>query len=579
PEYLVETIRSAGITTMHFVPSMLQLFLEHSRVESCDGLQRVVCSGEALPASLARQFHEKLPRAELHNLYGPTEAAVDVTWWRSTPEETRGRIPIGAPISNTRLYVLDRAGQPVPMGVAGELHIGGVQVARGYLNRPELTADRFIPDAFSTEPGARLYRTGDLARWLADGTIDYLGRNDHQVKVRGFRIELGEIEARLAEHAAVRETVVLAREDSPGDTRLVAYYVADEALEAQALRAHLSERLPDHMVPAAFVHLTSFPLSPNGKLDRKALPTPEGGAYATRTYEAPVGATETALAEIWAEVLGVERVGRWDNFFELGGHSLRAVTLVERMRRRGLHAEVRALFTTATLAELAAEVGGESREVHVPANGIRRGDPITPEMLPLADLTQAEIDTIIAGVPGGAANVQDIYPLAPLQEGILFHHLLTTEGDPYLLENLVSFERHERLEAFLGALRSVVGRHDVLRTAVVWEGLREPVQVVWRDAPLIVEEIELDAELGDVAEQLRARFDPRHYRIDVRRAPLMRACVAYDAEHERWLLLLLLHHLASDHTALEILLGEVRAHLLGRADELPAALPFRNFVA
>jgi aryl carrier-like protein len=256
------------------------------------------------------------------------------------------------------------------VGVSGELFIGGVQVARGYLGRPELTADRFVEDPFN---GGRLYKTGDLARWLADGSIEYLGRNDFQVKIRGFRIELGEIEARLEEIA--REAVVVAREDGAGGKRLVAYYVAPEAIEVETLRAHLLDRLPDYMVPAAYVRMDALPLTPNGKVDRKALPAPDGDAFATRAYEAPEGELEETLAEIWAELLGLERVGRHDNFFEMGGHSLMVVTLVERMRQRGLHADIRALFTTPTLAALAGAVGGESREVVVPANLIPDPEP------------------------------------------------------------------------------------------------------------------------------------------------------------------------------------------------------------
>ncbi|HEU4754441.1 MAG TPA: condensation domain-containing protein, partial [Armatimonadota bacterium] len=307
---------------------------------------------------------------------------------------------------------------------------------------------------------------------------------------------------------------------------------------------------------------------------------PEGDAYARRSYEAPLGEVEAALAQIWAEVLGVERVGRRDHFFELGGHSLLAIRLIERMRRAGLHMEVRALFTMPVLAELALAVSGESSEAAVPANGIPEGcRAITPEMLSLVELNQAEIDRIVAEVPGGAANVQDIYPLAPLQEGILFHHLLSQDGDPYLTPSLAEFDTRARLEQYLAALQAVIDRHDVLRTALAWDGLREPVQVVWRHAPLPVEEVELDAGEADAAGQLWRRYDPRRYRMELGRAPLLRACIAEDRARGRWLLLMLMHHLTGDHESLEVLREEISAHLLGTESELPAPLPFRDYVA
>ena len=389
---------------------------------SAAGLRRVVCSGEALPAALADRCLAALPGAALHNLYGPTEAAVDVSYHECVAGDARlsGGVPIGRPVANTSLYVLDAHRQPVPVGVAGELYIGGVQVARGYWNRPDLTAERFPADPYGREPQDRMYRTGDVARWLSNGEIEYLGRNDHQVKIRGFRIELGEIETRLGEHPSVREAVVLAREDQPGDKRLVAYLTAAGGavpdLEIEALRAHLASALPEYMVPAAYVRMERFPLTPNGKLDRKALPAPEAGAYLAREYEAPVGEVENALARIWVEVLKLERVGRDDNFFELGGHSLLAMTVIERARSAGFHIEVRALFASPTLKALARAA---RRNTHT-AEGTASLIPpdcnwITPAMLPLVALTEGEIDRIVATVEGGAANVQDIYPLAPLQ--------------------------------------------------------------------------------------------------------------------------------------------------------------------
>ncbi|MGH8613504.1 MAG: amino acid adenylation domain-containing protein, partial [Gammaproteobacteria bacterium] len=296
-------------------------------------------------------------------------------------------------------------------------------------------------------------------------------------------------------------------------------------------------------------------------------------------YVAPRTDTETQLAQIWAEVLRVERIGIHDNFFALGGNSLLTMTLIERMRRQGLKVDVRTLFVTPTVAGLAAAVGGR-RVVEVPPNRIPpRCEAIIPEMLPLVALGQGEIDHIIGQVPGGLGNVHDIYPLAPLQDGILFHHLMAAEGDPYLLPSLLAFDMRKRLDEFVSALQAVIDRHDILRTAVVWEGLPDPVQVVWREAPLVVEDLTFDAEAGDTAAQLRARLDPQRFRLDVRQAPLVRAFMAHDAVHERWLLLLLSHHLAIDHRTLEILLEEIQAHLLGQTERLPAPIPFRNFVA
>jgi acyl-coenzyme A synthetase/AMP-(fatty) acid ligase len=329
PAYLRALIEDARVTTAHFVPSMLQVFLEQPH-RGTSALRRVVCSGEALQAGLARRFHERLPGVALHNLYGPTEAAVDVTAWTCPPEHEGSIIPIGRPIANTRMYVLDDRRQPVPVGVRGELYIGGVQVGRGYLNQPGLTAERFVPDPFGASPGARMYKTGDLGRWRADGTIEYLGRNDFQVKIRGFRVELGEIEARLSQVPDAGEVVVLARQDGD-DKRLVAYYAGEVGV--QALREHAQAHLPQYMVPSAYVRVQRWPLTPNGKLDRKALPAPDGEAYVSRDYQAPQGAVEETLARLWSDLLKVDRVGRHDDFFELGGHSLLAVNLVAEVRR------------------------------------------------------------------------------------------------------------------------------------------------------------------------------------------------------------------------------------------------------
>jgi amino acid adenylation domain-containing protein len=337
--YLIDVITKEQITTIHFVPSMLRAFLQEREVENCSCLKRVICSGEALPVELQEKFFSHIEGTELHNLYGPTEAAIDVTYWQCEPDSKRLTVPIGRPIANIQTYILDKYQQPVPIGVPGELHIAGIGLARGYLNRPELTAERFIPNPFSNEQGARLYKTGDLARYLATGDIEYLGRLDFQVKIRGLRIELGEIESALMEYPDVSEAVVIVREDNEGDQRLVAYVVSinNDPSKKLQLRELLRQRLPDYMVPANIIFLEAIPHTPNGKIDRKALPAPSPDLVREQVQEefiAPQTELEMALADIWKEVLKVETIGIRDNFFDLGGHSLQIVEIFLRLKQR-----------------------------------------------------------------------------------------------------------------------------------------------------------------------------------------------------------------------------------------------------
>jgi amino acid adenylation domain-containing protein/thioester reductase-like protein len=363
--YLVRLIAEQQITTLHFVPSMLQVFLAEQRLDRCEGLKRVICSGEALPFDLQERFFARMPaHVELHNLYGPTEAAVDVSYWACPREGGRQLVPIGRPIANIQIYLLDAQLQPVPVGVLGELHIGGVGLARGYLKRPDLTAERFIPNPFaaSDAPGSRLYKTGDLARYLPDGNIEYLGRLDYQVKVRGFRIELGEIEAALVTHPAVREAVVMAwpATGAGGGTRLIAYFVPDGRPVSSPGELHrfLEDRLPDYMIPAAFVKLDAMPLTSSGKVNRRVLPAPDvQRPDLAITYVSPRNPVEELLATLWANVLGLEQIGIHDGFFELGGHSLLAAQLVFQIRDT-FHVELplRTFFENATIAKLATTI-------------------------------------------------------------------------------------------------------------------------------------------------------------------------------------------------------------------------------
>jgi myxalamid-type nonribosomal peptide synthetase MxaA len=385
--YLARLIQDEGITVLHFVPSMLQLFLEEPEAGACASLRQVVCSGEALPAALAERFFARLPQAALDNLYGPTEAAIDVTFWACEPGSSRPSVPIGRPIANLNIHLVDRGLAPVPVGVPGELLIGGLGLGRGYLRRPDLTADRFIPDPFGVEPGRRLYRTGDLARWLPDGTIEYLGRLDFQVKVRGVRIELGEIEAALLREPAVREAVVTADAKHGSDARLVAYVISrgETAPDPAGLRATLSRTLPDAMIPAVFVILESLPLNANGKVDRKALPSPDRAGEQAPAFVAPRNADEETLAGIWLEILGLPRVGVHDDFFALGGHSLAATRLLHALRRAfGVDLPLRSLFRRPTIAGLAAEIAA-AREGGVAGGG-----------LPVMTVAELEAEAVLA---------------------------------------------------------------------------------------------------------------------------------------------------------------------------------------
>ena len=583
PQSLAELIERGGVTRLITVPSLARAWLEDERnVARLQGLRSLTLSGEALSTELLERLRQQLPRCRFLNLYGSTEVAADATGYVADEDSRVGEegVPIGAPIANARVYLLDEYLEPVPIGVEGEIYIGGVPVARGYLGRGGLTAERFVPDPFG-EPGGRLYRSGDRGRYRADGRLQYRGRGDDQVKVRGFRIELGEVQEQLLRHPRVREALVMARPDAQGQKQLVAYVAQTGSLSVSGLREYLEQHLPRYMIPRAFVFLERLPLNVSGKVDRHSLPAPDQSAFITQGYEPPQGDVETQLAGIWQEILKVDRVGRHDNFFELGGNSLQTVMLNARLHSRGLHADVRKLFTTRSLTELALAVEQDRAPTSaVPANLIpNRHERITPDMLPLIQLQQEEIDRIVAAVPGGTANVQDIYPLAPLQEGILFHHLLNRDTDAYILQSLFTFDSRDQLDGFLLGLQAVIDRHDILRTSIAWEGLSEPVQVVWRRALLREKEIRFEGGSTDTLERLQGHPDILRHRLDLARAPLLAAYTSHDRSTDCWILLLLSHHIIMDNSTVQVLHQEIEAHRLGQGDRLPPAVPFRDFVA
>ena len=515
--------------------------------EELASLRYLIVGGDALdPRVIARVLHGDSPQ-HLINGYGPTETTTFAATHEITavPKNARS-IPIGRPIGNTRIYILDQFREPVPVGVTGELYIGGAGVARGYLNRPELTAERFSKDPFTEKTGDRMYWTGDLGRWLADGTIEFLGRNDFQVKIRGYRIELGEIEARVMEHHGVREAVMVAREDTIGDKRLVAYYTCAEAngggVGAEELRSYLSASLPEHMVPAAYVRLERLPLTPNGKVDRKGLPAPEGDAYVAHGDESPMGETEKVLARIWAEVLKVGRVGRRDNFFELGGHSLLAMRFISHLRQAlGVEALISDLFAHPVLTDFALVV-----------------DRAAQTTLPAITLAER------AGPLPLSFAQQRLWFLAQLEGVSQAYHI------PWRAQLKGKLDRR----ALRRTLDRIVARHEALRTTFTSDGVEVAQRVAAiEDSSFQLVEHDLRQrgdgriELDDLIEQeARAAFD-------LQAGPLIRGRLIRLRDDEQ-ALLITMHHIVSDGWSMGLLLNELsvlyRAFLRGgEADPLP----------
>ncbi|MFF7591554.1 amino acid adenylation domain-containing protein [Kitasatospora purpeofusca] len=579
PRAVTRYVSEHDIDFVKVVPSHLAALGTSADLAELLPAKGLVLGGEAASATWVRELLDVAGDRAVFNHYGPTEATIGVVTGRLDADAVAGgSVPLGRPVGNTRVYVLDHGLFPVAPGTPGELYVAGAQLARGYIGKAALTSERFVACPFGA--GQRMYRTGDRAKWTTDGRLVFLGRADDQAKIRGYRIEPGEVQAVVAAHPGVAQAAVVIREDVPGNPRLVAYVVpadpdAEGGPDAEAVRRFVGGRLPEHMVPSAVVVLDSLPLTANGKLNRAALPAPDFAGEAGRG-RAPRNAQEELLCQAFAEVLGLPSVGVDDDFFSLGGNSLMAVSLVERLRTSGVAVSVPVLFQTPTPARLADVTGPEP--VPVPENRIPLGAArITPDMLPLVDLDIDGVERVLEHVEGGAADLEDVYPLAPLQEGIFFQHLMTGRdgGDAGVLPVVFEADSRERLDGFLAALQQVVDRHAVYRTAIAWQGLREPVQVVARHATLPVHTETLRSGSGSVEQLLAAGSAP----MDVSRAPLLRAHVAAEADSGRWLLLLCMHQMVRDHTTLEALLGEVREIMAGRGGLLPEPLPFRDFVA
>src|SRR6266498_2231039 len=556
-EALLVFLQREAIDAFDTTPSQLKSmiaegFLEQNTHNSCS----VLIGGEAVDTTMWLQLKNS-GSIKFYNMYGPTECTVDATIGAVIDQD---EIPhIGHAVANTRIYLLDEYGEPVPLGAVGELYVGGAGVARGYLKRPELTAERFLADGFSPEGGARMYKTGDLARYLPDGNIEFLGRNDNQVKIRGFRIELGEIEARLGEHPLVRQAVVVAREEAGGEKRLMAYVVpaseAEDGELAGTLRGHLAARLPEYMVPAAYVRLEQLPLTPNGKLDRKALPAPEQDAYVRGWYEAPVGEVEETLARLWQELLGVERVGRHDNFFELGGHSLVAVQLIVRVRQTlQVEMPITTLFLKPTLAQIAEVVMEMSA----------RGDS---QILPPITVVSRE-----SALPLSFSQ-QRLWFLAQMEDISVTYHI------PAALRLIGVFDRL----ALRQSLDAIFARHEALRSVFVAVEGEPHIELLPEEMGLPLIEHDLRDE-SDAWEQLtQLSKEEARTPFDLSRGPLIRARLIRMGEQE-YVFLLTQHHIVSDGASLGVFVRELsvlyRAFQEQRPDPLPPlAIQYPDYAA
>ncbi|MDP9901728.1 non-ribosomal peptide synthetase [Variovorax ginsengisoli] len=550
PERLVQLIQRHQITTLNFVPSMLQAFLAHEGIEATTRLRYIIVGGEAMPAATQREALQRLKGASLQNLYGPTETTIHVTQWRCR-DDGLSQVPIGRPISDTQAYVLDAQLNEVPAGVAGELYLGGVNLARGYLNRAALTSERFI----AARDGQRLYRTGDLVRWNAEGQLEYLGRIDHQVKVRGFRIELGEIEAQLLAQAEVREAVVVA-DEGPSGARLVGYVSAHagQEIDVSALRGRLGRLLPDYMVPATLVVLQGLPLNANGKVDRKALPAAE--FTSERAYEAPEDEVEGKLAAIWADVLGVARVGRNDNFFELGGDSILSLKVVARAHRQGIRMSPREVFEHQRLASIAAAIRGDDA----------------------ADVPS--IPALSASQRGQGLALSH----AQMRQWFLWQ--LDPQSTAYHISGALRLNGVLDANALRASLDDLVQRHESLRTVFRADASGLAEQLICATGGIDFSLINLLAVADGDERELRAKQEARRLSdtpFDLGKGPLLRVGLIRLAA-EAHVLVVVMHHIVSDGWSMQIIVDELvaryRARVLGQASDLqPLSLQYADYAA
>jgi len=578
PDAVAAYMNANRIDVLKIVPSHLAGLLEAGRPEQVLPRRCLILGGEAVHTSLVDRIRMLRPGCEIVNHYGPTETTIGVLTHRIDAELGRHvAIPIGRPLANSQVFILSQDGQPTPVGVSGELYIGGDGLARGYLDRPDLTAERFVPNPFGIRSGERLYRTGDRARYRPDGMIEFHGRVDNQVKVRGFRIELGEIEAQLRSASRVKDAVVVVREAADGTKQLAAYLAAPADLDPESVRSRLAIHLPDYMVPSTMTVLDALPLTGNGKIDRAALPDPEQAQTSqSNAYVAPRNDVDATLTKIWADVLHLDRVGIHDNFFSIGGDSILCLQIVAKAHRAGVKVSPKLVFQHHTVAAIVDALGEAEPVPSAPMSKEEEAEPFA-----LAGIDPEQVRNVIA-MRGG--ELEDLYPASPIQQGMLFHSLSGQEDGSYHNQVVYAFTQGLDPEAFVSAWQHAVDRHPVLRTGFLWDVASEPLQAVFRHAQVPVEYLDWRNLANDDVRQetLRAYLSADRLRgFTLDRPPLMRLALIRRTE-QSWWTVWSLHHAVLDGSCQALLIQEVMTTYEGlRHGRLPASKPascYRGYI-
>ncbi len=574
PESLLEYCDRYPIDCLKIVPSHINALLSASQPEKIIPRKYLILGGEPLSWDLVAKLQHYAPNCQILNHYGPTETTVGVLTYalghRLHSDLLSQTVPLGRPLSNIQVYILDNYLQPVPIGVPGEVYIGGDSLARGYFHQPELTKQKFVDNPFNQESGARLYKTGDLARYLPDGNIEFLGRIDQQVKIRGFRIELGEIESVLQQHPGIRETVLVARVDASGNKRLIAYFVPQQQTFAVSdLRNFLKQKLPDYMIPSAFVQLKKLPLTVNGKIDRQALPDPEQvRPELAQAFAPPRTQLEETIAKIWAQVLQIEQVGINDNFFELGGDSIMTIQITARANQAGIKVTPKQMFENPTIAQLGAVAN------------------ISPTTTPAPRRSPTAIDNSLwKKLPAGLQieNVEDIYELTPVQKGILFHSLYDPQLSLYFFQTRFALRGQLNVDAFEQAWEKVIERHTILRTSFHWQNLEKPLQVVFKQVKIPLKQQDyrhIDANEQQLILKSFLASD-RNSGFDLSQVPLMHLTLLRFGD-DYYEFIWSRHFIIADGWSIPLILDEVIQIYEGLCQDqdkyLPPSTPFYNYI-